>query len=136
MSSRSCSGYLSLLIPRRASKPKGRTHNDYLPPLPNFSDTAAIIPVGRRGPTSVHRALEIPEIRGQVFELLEWDDKKRTLAVMARVCRMFTEQALDALWRKLIGLKPLLALLPITIRGGVMVCLLLLHVCVRVCIHR
>jgi hypothetical protein len=122
-----CSGHIYHLFPyafpRRIPHNNARTQaHNVLPPLPDFSATTAIIPVGERGPTAVHRALEINEIRGQLFDLLEWDDKKRTLASMARVCRMFTEQALDVLWHKLVGLKPLLALLPISISGGVMVC--------------
>jgi hypothetical protein len=90
--------------------------------LSNFSYTATIISVGEPGATSVHKALEIPEILGYVYEQLERADMKGTLASMAQVCRAFTEQALDVLWRKLIGLRPLLSILPITVSGGVMVC--------------
>jgi hypothetical protein len=57
-----------------------------------------------------------------LYEQLELEGKKHTLASMARVCRVFTEQALDVLWRNLVGLKPLVSLLPITMKDGVMVC--------------
>jgi hypothetical protein len=89
---------------------------------PNFNTTTTIIPAEDRGATSVHKALEVSEILGHVCQQLEWEDQKGTLASMAQVCRAFTEQALDELWRNLVGLVPLLLVMPIFTSGGVMVC--------------
>jgi len=46
-----------------------------------------------------------------IFEYLQ-DDSPETLAGLARVCRLFPEPALDALWSNLDGLRPLLTLFP------------------------
>jgi hypothetical protein len=71
--------------------------------------------------TSVHKALEIPEIRHYVYKILELDSQKRTLVSMALVCRAFTESALDVIWYSLVGFAPLLSVLPITLVEGFMV---------------
>jgi hypothetical protein len=78
-------------------------------------------------PTSVHKALEIPEILRQVYESLARDDKKGTLTSMAQACRAFTESALDVIWRNLIGVTPLLSVLPVGHADGAMVCTTVYH---------
>ena len=71
--------------------------------------------------TSVHKTLQIPEILRHVYEGLAQEDKKHTLVSMAQVCRAFTESALDVIWHHLVGLTPLLSVLPVGHADGVMV---------------
>ena len=73
-------------------------------------------------PTSVHKALEIPEILRLVYDCLAQEGKKRTLTCMAQACRAFTESALNVIWRNLVGVIPLLSVLPVGQVGDQMVC--------------
>ena len=74
-------------------------------------------------PTSVHTALEIPDILRSVYKELAQENKKRSLLSMAQVCRAFTESALDGIWRSLVGVTPLLSVLPIGRANGMIVCI-------------
>ena len=61
----------------------------------------------------VHRCLLVPELFQFVCEGLTHDDKRSaTLASLARTCRAFEGPALDALWRNIEGLRPLLSTMP------------------------
>ncbi|KAF7329214.1 hypothetical protein MKEN_00182000 [Mycena kentingensis (nom. inval.)] len=57
----------------------------------------------------MHHALELLEILEQIFALI---GHRATLACLARTCKTFKEPALDALWKKLVSLEPLLRCLP------------------------
>lgn len=81
-------------------------------PHPIFGSGVTTTIVASGEPTSVHKALEIPEVLGFVYDELAQENKQGTLASMAQVCRQFTEPALDMIWRKLVGLTPLLSVLP------------------------
>ena len=48
-----------------------------------------------------------------------FDTNVSTVAVLARTCRKFKEPALDALWKDVIGFKPLILCLPRGVRGRV-----------------
>ena len=61
-------------------------------------------------PANSHQALRIPEVLGLIFRDLT--DEKTALANLARCCRLFSEAALNVLWRELLNLRPLLDLLP------------------------
>lgn len=82
----------------------------------------------------MHDALLISEILDRVLDNLEEDIARkpttspsrttttkdtrttglRALAVLARTCHVLSEPALDALWRKLYSLRPLVLCLPTT----------------------
>lgn len=48
-----------------------------------------------------HHALFIADIVVLIFDKLEEEEQKATLASCARCCRFFSELALDTLWRSL-----------------------------------
>jgi hypothetical protein len=82
-----------------------------------------MITVASKGRTVSHQALEIPEIIRMVFEELELENSKRTLTSAAQVCRLFTEPAMDMVWRHLdVGIVPLLSILPLKNNDGTLVC--------------
>jgi hypothetical protein len=57
-----------------------------------------------------HKALFIPELLDLIFEALAGD--KAALARSAQSCRIFSNAALDMLWRSLVVTKPLMDLVP------------------------
>ncbi|OAX31743.1 hypothetical protein K503DRAFT_750464 [Rhizopogon vinicolor AM-OR11-026] len=59
------------------------------------------------------RALSISELRWKIFQLVDWEpSRKKTLPALALTCKSFTRPALDALWKELDGLGPLVRCLP------------------------
>ena len=64
---------------------------------------------------AMHPALCIDEVLQLIFDFcgdISDPEPKWTYAQLARCCKTWTDPALDRLWRRMGGLKPLLALLP------------------------
>lgn len=59
----------------------------------------------------VHRALAVDEILTLIMGSL-FSFRSRTLASLARTCKMLNEAAIPLLWQTLYSLSPLLRLLP------------------------
>jgi len=60
----------------------------------------------------MHHALLIPDILDRIFEYIKADRVRasyRTLFALARTCSALSEISLDALWRDLEGLYPLVS---------------------------
>jgi hypothetical protein len=55
----------------------------------------------------LHRALLIPELLNNILSLMDRDES----AVNARVCKQWSDIALDLIWREVVGLARLLELL-------------------------
>ncbi|KAI0792617.1 hypothetical protein C8Q75DRAFT_804356 [Abortiporus biennis] len=67
----------------------------------------------------MHDALRIAEIFDRVVQSLNDADRDiRTLAILARTCKTFQEQALDTLWYQQESLVPLLRLMPRVLKRG------------------
>lgn len=63
----------------------------------------------------MHRVLNIPELLDMVFSFLEPESN----AINARICRRWSEIALDALWRDVRDVQLLFGLLvPLRVCGG------------------
>lgn len=60
----------------------------------------------------MHRCLQIPDIQYLILAECFVEHERRSCAVMARTCKAFYEPAMDALWRKLDGLGPLIHCMP------------------------
>ena len=70
----------------------------------------------------MHVALLIPELLGSILGYLEdtpqfpgehtYGPGRKALAALASTCRALSEPALDALWRRLYTLKPLMLCVP------------------------
>ena len=65
----------------------------------------------------MYSALCIDEVLQLIFDFcgdLSDHEPKWTYSQLARCCKTWTDPALDRLWRRMGGLKPLLALLPMS----------------------
>lgn len=69
-----------------------------------------------RGDTTIHRVLQIPELLDMVFSFLD----RPSNAINARICKKWSEIALDVLWRDVDDLGRLFGLLvPFRIGAGI-----------------
>jgi hypothetical protein len=57
----------------------------------------------------MHHALLIPDVRTYILASVKEDKQtsRRTLAMLARTCKVLSEASLDALWSELHSLRPL-----------------------------
>jgi hypothetical protein len=63
-------------------------------------------------PGNMHRCLLVAEIFSIVTDSLTYYDRKKDVYRLALTCKAFSEPALDAVWRKIDGLRNLIYLLP------------------------
>ena len=60
----------------------------------------------------MHDCLRVQDIIYDIIKIFAETRDRRSIAAIARTCKSFHEPAMDALWRKLDGLGPLLECMP------------------------
>lgn len=122
---------------RRRHFKKFHDHLHYSRPRDNHSPA---IPIARSHPTfysdarrgvllvthrlslSMHHALLIDELLRQIFSIIS-EDGSEPLATFARICKAWTDPALDFVWMRLISVVPLLDVIPgVQLVDGIYVC--------------
>lgn len=60
----------------------------------------------------MHTCLQVEDIVHEIIKVFSDARDRRSITTVARTCKAFHEPAMDALWRKLDGLGPLLECMP------------------------